>query len=96
MSIEKPKQSLSPKEIESINTNEIASSLFETDSDQNLSEVLSSTMDKLLSEPNLYYLEYSSKGDGLSIKKRSDDSIIYFTEVPSEINVLKEVGILGK
>lgn len=84
MSIEKHQNT--PRKTETTNEPALWSSLQNKDSKENLAGAMLDAMKKIKFEPNTYYLESTSAG--VSVKNKTDNSIIYFTDVPTEVDVL--------
>lgn len=81
-----------PQETEATNESALWSSLNDKNSSENLSEALFNAMQKINFEPHTYYLESTSTG--VSVKNRIDNSILYFTDAPEEVEVLiKAIGL---
>ena len=93
MSLDNPKKA-SPQDIETTKEDEIWDSFNEPSSDANLEGVFDDVLHKISFEPDLYFLE--STETGASVKKRSDNSIIYFTKAPDEIRTLIKARDLSR
>lgn len=48
----------------------------------------------LIENPAMYYIEESDKG--VSVKFRSNDEVVYFTDLPQETGVIKILGLTKK
>ena len=81
------------KEIETQKPEELWDKFDDLDSPENVVHAFKDALSKLVNEPNLYYLETDDKKMFAIVRKRVDDSMIYETDVPSEVEGLKEVGV---
>jgi len=84
------------KETETKSENSLWSELEDENSQEGLAYNFREALRKLMDEPNLYYLKTDSDGKYAAVKKRADDQLIYETDVPSEMEALKQVGIEKK
>jgi len=81
------------EKIESQKPEELWDKLLDKDSEENLGYVFQDVLYRLVNRPDLYYLETDNKNLFAIVRKRSDDSMIYETGIPDEIETLKQVGI---
>ena len=95
MSIErKDADGLTPTEIESMGQDEITEELTDVDSEQGLIANFKKILKEIALGPDLYYLEESN--GGVAVRKKSDGTVAYFTDVPFEVDALKGADDLGR
>lgn len=79
------------KEIESQTPEEIGAKLFDAHSKEGVTEAFKTAIIEL-SKPDLYYLEMDDNSTHVSVRKRADNTVVYYTDVPGEIETLKKIG----
>lgn len=80
------------KAIETQSTQEVANRVFDPKSEEGVNEAFKVALGQL-AQPDLFYLEVDAKNTHCIVKRRADNSVVYFTDVPPEIITLRKIGL---
>ena len=78
-------------EIETKGNSGVQAKVEKVDAQEGYDEAFEDVLNMLLSDPISYYIEKSD--DNVSVVERSTGTVIYFTDMPREMNALNNAGL---